>query len=341
MSAHHSDDDLDVCSVGQLSARSITWLVPNRFALGQLAIIDGDPDLGKSLIMLDLAARLSTGRSWPGAPATEPAATLYLSAEDGEEDTITPRLQALGADLGRIFVYRCKNPLLQRPLSLPANIGFLDRALAETGARLLVIDPIVAFLDPSILSGSDESIRRALYPLAQLARKYQCAIILIRHLNKKAGSRSLYRGGGSIGFVAACRSAWLVGPEPATAGAKDVLTGAASSPRPMRCVLAQQKNNNAPRQPSLAYEIVAHASGYPTISWLGPCSLKAEDLVARPAQKIGSPRFRAGQFLKSFLADGPCSTRAIWDAGIDQGLFELSLPWRLPPAYGSPAWLRR
>ncbi len=217
MSAHPSDDDLDIRPVSELTAQPIAWLVPDRFALGQVAIIDGDPGLGKSLIMLDLAARLSTGRPWPdGAnhPSPEPAATIYLSAEDRDDDTITPRLQALGADLGRVFVYCCKDRLLHRPLAFPANIAFLGRTLAKTGARLVIIDPIVAFLDDSILSGSDQSIRRALYPLAELAKMYGCTIILIRHLNKKAGSRSLYRGGGSIGFVAACRSAWLVGLDP-------------------------------------------------------------------------------------------------------------------------------
>src|SRR5260370_39447638 len=108
MSPFNADDDLELRPVSELAPRPISWLVPGRFAFGQVAIIDGDPDLGKSLLMLDLAARLSTGRSWPeGDSPVEPAGTIYLSGEDGDEDTIRPRLQALGADLGRTFLLFC------------------------------------------------------------------------------------------------------------------------------------------------------------------------------------------------------------------------------------------
>src|SRR5260370_26354678 len=158
----------------------------------------------------------------------------------------------------------------------------------------------------AIRTASDESIRRALAPLARLAQKHQCVIILIRHLNKKAGSRSLYRGGGSIGLIAQCRSGWLVGLEPREQKAN--LLAAADSPQGKRCVLAQLKNNNAPLQPILRYEIIAHASGYPTIRWLGTCSVSAEDLVAKPPPITLGPRLRARQFLKDFLAPGPRGT---------------------------------
>src|SRR5260370_30781291 len=186
MSQHPVEDDLEIRPISEASPRPISWLVPGRFAFGQVAIIDGDPDLGKSLLMLDLAARLSTGPSWPaGDSPVEPAGTIYLSGEDGDEDTIRPRLQALGADLGRTFLLFCKNTSLQRTFSLPSHIDFLDRALTRTGARLVVIDPVVAFLDRGILTASDESIPRALPPLPRLAQKHQCAIILIPHLNTK------------------------------------------------------------------------------------------------------------------------------------------------------------
>ena len=325
MSQHLVADDLQILPISELSPRPISWLVPGRFAFGQVAIIDGDPDLGKSLLMLDLAARLSTGRSWPdGTAPVEPAGTIYLSAEDGEEDTIHPRLQALGADLGRIFVVWGKNASLQGTVRLPSQIDFLDRALTRTGARLLVIDPVVAFLDRGILSASDEGIRRALAPLARLAQKHQCVIILIRHLNKKVGSRSMYRGGGSIGLVAQCRSAWLVGLEPKEKTIPLLVAGGEPNPG-KRCVLAQVKNNNAPLQPSLLYEIVPHESGYPTIRWLGASSHRAEELVAKPAAKILGPRLRACQFLKDFLADGPRTTAEIWAAGFQEQLYERTL----------------
>ena len=86
--------------------------------------------------------------------------------------------------------------------------------MAHTGVRLLVINPIMAFLGPGIHSSSDQSLRQALFPLLQLAAKYQCVILLVRHLNKRDGSRFLYRGEGSIGFLGVCRSGWLIALDP-------------------------------------------------------------------------------------------------------------------------------
>jgi len=346
MTSHLHAEDPVFRPAGQLRGRSISWLVPRRFALGQLALIDGDPDLGKSCIMLDLAARLSTGRGWPdGNAPMQPAAAIYLSAEDGAEDTVVPRLQAAGADLNRVFVACSNDPLHQRRLTFPSDINVLDRALALTGARLVVIDPIIAFLDRNISSASDESIRRALYALARLAQTRNCLIILIRHLNKRLGLRALYRGGGSIGFAAHCRSAWLVGAAPGnqSGGARGEGRGSqaegsplgprllplAPGPSPLdvkRCVLAQGKNNNAGRQPSLLYELVPHASGYPVVRWLGTCSWSAEDLVARPSRRTtAGARRRARDFLKEFLRDGPRRTQEIWDAAFELDFSERTL----------------
>src|ERR1700757_981542 len=86
------------------STQPVAWLWPGRLALGKLAILDGDPGLGKSLLALVLCARLTTGRPFPDdRPGPGPANVLILSAEDGDQDTLRPRLQALGADLGRVF----------------------------------------------------------------------------------------------------------------------------------------------------------------------------------------------------------------------------------------------
>src|SRR5215467_13451343 len=99
--------DRSVClqPVSQLASRTLEWLWPGRLALGKLAILDGDPDLGKSLVTLDLCTRLSRGLPFPdGSPSPGPANALVFNGEDDGEDTIRPRLQTLGADLDRVFV---------------------------------------------------------------------------------------------------------------------------------------------------------------------------------------------------------------------------------------------
>src|SRR5579884_2181624 len=136
----------------ELTLRLVDWLWPGRLAVGEVAVLEGDPGLGKSFVALDLCARLSTGRAWPdGAPAPAPAASVFLSGEDNDEATLGPRLRALGADLTRVF--------------LPDQTGALEQIVAQTGARLVVIDPVMRFLGREVNPASDPDIRRALAPL--------------------------------------------------------------------------------------------------------------------------------------------------------------------------------
>src|SRR4051794_10979761 len=88
---------LSLLAAGEIPRHGFDWLWPGRLALGKLALLEGDPGLGKSFVALDLCARLSAGRPWPdGSPTCGPAAAVYLNAEDGVEDTLGPRLCALG-----------------------------------------------------------------------------------------------------------------------------------------------------------------------------------------------------------------------------------------------------
>lgn len=300
---------MQLSAVGDLESRPVTWLWPGRLALGKLAMLDGDPGLGKSLVTLDLCARLSKGHSFPdGASGTEPAAALVLNGEDSAEDTIRPRLQALDADLNRVFILRPEDATAGEPLRLPEHTNALDDALKKTHARLLVIDPIVAFLDPCIQSNNDASVRRALGPLAQLAEQRGAAVLLVRHLNKSHGRSPIYRGGGSIGLLAACRSGWLIARDPE---------------QPAQCVLAQVKNNLAPPQPSLAYQVEKSESKIVSLSWLGPTDWTAAQLLAgvprNPPHRL-TPREQARKFLEGFLRDGPRTSREIWAAALPLGL---------------------
>jgi hypothetical protein len=299
--------------VSRLLPGAIVWLWPGRLALGTLAILDGDPGLGKSLLALDLCACLSTGRPLPdGAPVPGPVSVIVLNGEDGANDVIRPRLHGLGADLERVFTPQPPPGAGWQAIHFPAHTEALGRALAQTGARLVVIDPVMAFLDPGVITGSDQSVRQALYPLACLAAEYRCVILLIRHLNKGRSFRSLYRGGGSIGIVGACRSAWLVARDPQD---------------PARRVLAQVKNNLAGPQPGLAFTVGAGPAAPAVLSWLGPCSWTADQLLAAAA--AAPPRVpardRAREFLAEALADGPRTSRELWALGQERWLTRRTL----------------
>jgi hypothetical protein len=299
--------------ITRLVQQEVQFLWPGRLALGKLAILDGDPGLGKSLVTLDLCARVTTGRPFPdNSPGAEPGNVLVLNGEDGAEDTIRPRLHALGADQERVFIPHQEATGTAPPLYLPKQLDTLDQALTQTRARLVVIDPIMAFLDSSIFSASDQSVRRCLYPLAVLAGRHHCAILLVRHLSKWSGRQPLYRGGGSIGIVGACRSAWLIARDP---------------DEPERRVLAQVKNNLAPFQPSLAYTLGSKTNGPVQFSWLGPSPRTAEQLLEAPpaASTRGQLREEAGDALESFLLEAVHTSQEVWAFAHRQGISERTL----------------
>lgn len=304
MDAHSNSDPLDaVVPFSQLTPRAVEWLWLNHLGFGKLAMLDGDPDQGKSFLALDLCARLSTGRPMPdGSPGPGVVPSLILQDEDSAEDTARPRLQALGADLSHVHTWR---DLYGRSICIPADLELLEGALAKTGARFLVLDPIMAYLDQTVTANSDQGVRRALSPLAHLLDRLGAAGLMVRHINKQGGTRAIYRGGGSIGLLAACRSGWLVGPDPQ---------------QPQRRVLAQTKNNLAEPQPSLAYELQPQPRGPPTLVWLGPTAWTANQLLAALESKPCPKRDRAGAFLVNFLRDGPQESRAVWAAAQREGI---------------------
>jgi RecA-family ATPase len=160
-------------SLSDIKPVRVDWLVPGRLARGHLHLLDGDPDLGKSLVLLDLAARLTTGRPFAegidgarGGPAT---AVVVLNAEDGARDTVVPRLLAAGADLGRIAYFERRPG--ERGIRLPSQIDLLGDIVRQKEASLVVLDPMLGFLDASVNIGSDPLVRQALGPLADLAAR--------------------------------------------------------------------------------------------------------------------------------------------------------------------------
>jgi putative DNA primase/helicase len=288
----------------QVSPQAIEWLWPGRIALGKISLLEGDPELGKTWVTCDLCARLSVGQLFPDGQASPgPAASILLSGEDGSDDTLRPRLEALGADLTRVVLQSPRED--EQPLRLPSESRRLECLIEKHNARLVVLDPWIAFLDADLQVASDAGIRRALRLLAGVARRRGCAILLIRHLRKMGIGRAIYRGLGSIGLVAACRSAWLI----------------ARSPLDDVCVFAQLKNNLAPRQSSLAYDFrtagaegkhdAASASGSSgdekanaeqrlPFRWLGPTFWSADELTGGRLTRAGK-RAQARVFLREFL----------------------------------------
>ncbi|MCV7399772.1 AAA family ATPase [Mycobacterium fragae] len=252
----------------------VSWLWPGRIPVGKLVTLDGDPGLGKSTLALSFAATVTTGGSWPdGSVCEHRGAVLIMSAEDGLADTVRPRLDAAGADVAKVHAIEGV-PILDehgerilRPPTL-ADIAALAGAINRTGARLLVIDVVMAYLPDGTDSHKDQDIRRVLSRLAALADRTGCTVLLLRHLNKASGRDPLYRGGGSIGIVGAARAGLLVAPDP------DDLE---------RRVLASVKSNLGPPPESLMYRLVG-AGEYAAarVQWEGQTPHTARTLLSEP-----------------------------------------------------------
>lgn len=295
---------------------TVSWLWPGRIPLAKISLIDGDPDLGKTLVSNDLTARITRGDVMPdGSPGLgQPANVIIASAEDDEADTMRPRLEAAGADLGRVFFVTgvATAEGKQAPLSFPASIDALRGAIEETNAVLAILDPLLAFVGSATDAHKDDSIRRGMMsPLKALAEEARTAILGIRHLNKSQLGRAIHRGGGSVAIVAAVRSAMLIAPAPDD---------------PDLRVLAVVKSNLARRAPSLTYRIVSLHDDptVPRIHWEGELDVSADELLAAASEDKGAVD-EAKDFLRDILDESPVMATKIYSAAKVQHISERTL----------------
>jgi putative DNA primase/helicase len=288
----------------------IAWLSRGRLAAGKLTMIDGDPGLGKSTVLLDWSAKITRGWALPGGEVGPPRGVVILSAEDGVADTIRPRAEAAGADLERIFVVT-ELPDGGLP-TIPEGLPILDAAIREVDAALVIVDPLVAFLGDEVNANKDQDVRRALAPLKALAERTGVAVALIRHLNKTGGGQPLYRGGGSIGLIGAARFGMLVARDPDDDS---------------RCLIAPTKANLSCLPPTLAYRLVPVAGAdVARVEWLGESPHAAAALLAAPTEPSERGALDdAKRFLRELLQEGPHPVKLIKVDARDAGISEMTL----------------
>lgn len=287
----------------EVTGQDYSWLWKDRLALGEPAIFEGDPGLGKSLVALDLCARLSAGRDMPdGSPGPGQCNSLVLSEEDAAE-TVRRRLEGLGADMDRVFLLDRED---ERLATFPHDTQGLVEQIQAIQARLVVIDPIISFLAQGVQMNSDQGVRQALLLLRQLARRHQFIPLLVRHLNKDSTKSPVYRGCGAQAFLNVSRSGWLFSRHPED---------------DQRVIMAQHKTNVAKTQDSLAFSITSRDGGLPRVTWHGPCSMTSTDLLMpRRRGRPPTDRQRAIAFLNEVLAARPLRPREVWKLGKPLGL---------------------
>lgn len=296
----------------------LEWLWPGRIPLGKLTLLSGDPGLGKGLLTIDIAARVSWGLDWPNNTGTAPQGGVILfSAEDGISDTVAKRLDAAEADDKCIAVLETEldeacddeadtqdliedeTEVKHKAFNLETDVPRLEVAIREMNAvmpcRLVVIDPINEYTGRVNTHRNDELRARILRPLGRLAQRHNVAVLIVTHLNKNAVAPAQYRSGGSIAFAAAARSTLMVSEDPEVPGARLLLTG---------------KTNVGEKAASLRYN-VAPSTGAPDatakVFWdSNPVLISTEEALEFDGEAEDA-KVEAETWVKRALKDGPLS----------------------------------
>lgn len=283
--------------LSDVAPRRVEWLWHHRIPLGKLTVIDGAPDVNKSTLTLAIAAAVTRGRPLlHGEDPLPQGGVMLLSSEDGIADTVRPRAELAGADLSKIVVVRSieRDGVVMPPV-IPQDLPYLERVMVSKGIRLVVIDPLFAYLSNDVNSYKDQDVRGALLLLQELAERTMAAVIIVRHLTKQGGKEgrgAMNAGGGSVAIIAAARSGMLVVRDQA-------------DPNVRR--LARVKGNNAPSWPTLSYRVQVRDE-HPYIEWIAGSddSTSADELLE---QDDGGTVDDAIDLIRQVLAKGPRKSR--------------------------------
>ena len=246
---------LKLISMSEINAEEVQWLWYPYIPLGKLTILQGDPGEGKTSFILAVIAALTRGDPLPECErAAEPMNVIYQTAEDGLADTIKPRLESAGADCTRVLV------IDEGKRELTLCDARLEEAIRRTAAKLIVLDPLQAYLGSDVDMHRANEVRPVLKRLSLMAERTQCAVILIGHMNKAQGLKSGYRGLGSIDFRASARSVLIVG----RLKSGDTLR-----------IVAQDKNSLAPEGAAIAFELHPEHG----FQWKGFCDATVDNIL--------------------------------------------------------------
>ena len=315
---------LKLINMDSVEVEQIEWLLYPFIPYGKVTIIQGDPGEGKTTMVLQIIAKLTRGE--PIFPVTDttmkikekrsdevdsgndgldgednmqeqssmsPVHVIYQTAEDGLGDTIKPRLLAAGADCSKVMVIDDSD----QPLTM-ADVR-LEKAIVQTKARMVVLDPIQGFLGADVDMHRANEIRPLMKRIAVLSEKYRCAVILIGHMNKNSNGKSSYRGLGSIDFQAAARSVLIV--------------GRVKDEQEVR-VVCHTKSSLAPEGTSIAFRLDKN-NGF---EWIGEYDISADELLNGDGR--GQKSRKAKEFLLEILANGGMTQKKIAEEAEARGI---------------------
>ena len=308
-----ASDHLITAALSTIQREEVHWLWEPYIPFNKLTLVEGDPSVGKTYLLLTIAAAITRGYCLPdqcgkvAKPLPDHAANvLYITAEDGIADTIRPRAEDVGANLDRLFVVL--GPEITQTSTQTLSLQhphLLSEAIARHAAKLVILDPLTAFLGASMDMNRANEVRPLMSILGALATQHQCAIVAIRHWTKAPGGKARNRGQGNIDFTAAARSVLSVGESPEDERVR---------------IMAQAKNSLGPYGISIAFTI-----GEQGLQWCGTSEFTADELSQMQPTKRQHQRKNAMEWLKDYLKEGPQPSEGLMEAAKAVGLSERTL----------------
>lgn len=269
-----------VIRLSEVQQTEVDWLWYPYILFEKLTIIQGNPGEGKTFFAMQLAAACTNRKFLPQMEPFEPFNVIFQTAEDGLGDTVKPRLISAEADPERVLVIDDA----ENPLTLADQR--IEKAIRENNARLVIIDPLQAFLGANVDMNRANEVRPIFRRMAEMAQNTNCAIVMIGHLNKASGTQSTYRGLGSIDITAVVRSLLFIGKV---------------KNDPTTRVIVHEKSSLAPPGQSLAFSL-GDEKGF---RWIGAYDITAEDLLAGgEGSKTELKQELAAKLIMDFLAEG-------------------------------------
>lgn len=277
----------------------VDWLWKPYLPFGKLSVLQGNPGEGKTYFAMHLVAACTNGKLLPNMERLEPFNVIYQTAEDGLGDTVKPRLIEAGADLDRVLV------IDDSDVQLTISDERIEKAIIENNAKLVIIDPIQAYLGADVDMNRANEVRPIFMRLGQVAQRTGCAILLIGHLNKAAGMQSLQRGLGSIDIAAAVRSVMFIGK---------------LKHDPTMRILTHEKSSLAPPGVSLAFSL-GDEGGF---RWVGEYDITADEMLSGIEPQRETKTQQAKDLICTLLAGG----KQALSEDIDKAALERGIPGR-------------
>ena len=292
-------ETVKIIRMSDVELTPVEWLWKPYLPFGKLSVLQGNPGEGKTYFAMHLAAACTNGKLLPNMERMEPFNVIYQTAEDGLGDTVKPRLIEAGADLDRVLV------IDDSDVQLTLSDERIEKAIVENNARLVIIDPIQAYLGSDVDMNRANEVRPIFMRLGQVAQRTGCAILLIGHLNKAAGMQSLQRGLGSIDIAAAVRSVMFIGK---------------LKHDPTMRILTHEKSSLAPPGVSLAFSL-GDEGGF---RWVGEYDITADEMLSGIEPQRETKTQQAKDLICALLAGG----KQVFSEDIDKAALERGIPGR-------------